>query len=125
MDGDPNSDGDESAAFAPSINDSHSHVTTERKSGEDVVLNFAIERDMVDGVSSTRGMTIPAQHHAIIFVGFVEEHRLICCIVHGHVQYPLCAVSIVMFSRHRMSRLCARVRSCRFMCKVVVKISWS
>ena len=125
MDGDPNSDGDESAALAPSIDDSHSHVTTEQKSREDAVPNFAIERDMVDSVSSTRGATIPTQHHTIIFVRFVEEHWLICSIVHGHVQYPFCAVSIIMFSRHRMSRLCERVRSCRFMCKAVVEISWS
>ena len=155
MDGDPNSDADESAALAPSIDDSHSHITTEQKSREDAVPNFAIERDMVDSVSSTRGATIPTQHHTIIFVRFVEEHRLICCITllakvtlnvaidrsrvkkqheehrliccifHGHVQYPFRAVSIVMFSRHRMSRLSIRESKIfKFMCKVVVKISW-
>ena len=86
MDGDPKSDGDESAASAPSIesSDPHSYVTTERRSREDAVPNFMIERDMVDRVLSTRGSAIPVRHHTIIFVGFVEEHRLICCIVNIH-----------------------------------------
>ena len=61
--------------------DSH---TTERKSREDAVPNSMIERDMVDRVLSSRGAAIPVQHHTIIFVGFVEEHRLICCIVNIH-----------------------------------------
>ena len=46
-----------------------SHVTTERKSREDVVPNSTIERDMVDRVLSTRGVAIPVQHHTIIFAG--------------------------------------------------------
>ena len=79
---------------------------------------------MVDRVLSTRGAAIPTQHDAIIFVGFVEEHRLIRCIVHGHVQYPFRAVSIVTFSRYRLSRSCVRERSCKFMYKAV-EIGWS
>ena len=46
--------------------------------------NSMIERDMVDRVLSTRGAAIPVQHHTIIFVGFIEEHQLICSIVNIH-----------------------------------------
>ena len=82
-DRDPKSDGDESAASAPSIEPCMT-LTTEQKSREDAVPNSMIERDMVDRVLSSRGAAIPVQHHTIIFVGFVEEHRLICCIVNIH-----------------------------------------
>ena len=66
-DGDPKSDGDESAASALSI------VTADRKNREDAAPNSTIERDMVDRVLYNRGAAIPAQHQAIIFVRFVEE----------------------------------------------------
>ena len=60
-DGDPKSDGDESAASAPSI------VTTDRKSREDAAPNSTMDR-----VLSNRGTAIPAQHQVIIFARFVE-----------------------------------------------------
>ena len=66
-DGDPKSDGDESAASALSI------VTADRKSREDAAPNSTIERDMVDRVLSNRGAAIPVHHQAIIFARFVEE----------------------------------------------------
>ena len=76
---------------------------------------------MVNRVLSTRGAAIPVQHYATILAVFVEEHQLFCCIgiVHGHVQYLSRKASSRSAATH-LSRLCARARSCRFMCETVV-----